>query len=148
MADLAGPLQPLEGADGLRERMGAAPVEQVEVDPVGREPPQAALAGGDRARGGSVVGIDLADQEDLVAPAGDRLADDLLGTAVGIHLGRVDQRQAEVEPAAQGRELGAAAGLVLAHAPGALAEHRHELATRQPQRTHGAQTLGSGVVRR
>ena len=44
-----------------------------------------------------VLRIDLADQEDLVAAALDRLADHFLGAAVAIHFGRVDQRQAEIE---------------------------------------------------
>ena len=44
-----------------------------------------------------VVRIDLADQEHLVAPPGDRLADHLLGAALAVHLGGVDQRHAEVD---------------------------------------------------
>ena len=69
VADLAVAAQPLERRHGLRQRVRAAPVQQVEVEPVGAEPPQAALAGGDRALGRRVVRVDLADQEDLVAPA-------------------------------------------------------------------------------
>ena len=41
----------------------------------------------------------------LVAPAGDRLADDLLGAAVAVHLGGVDQRHAEIDAEPQRRHL-------------------------------------------
>jgi len=47
------------------------------------------------------VRVDLADQEDLVAAPGDRLADDLLGAALAVHLGGVDQRHAAFDAAAQ-----------------------------------------------
>ena len=42
-----------------------------------------------------------------------RLADQLLGRAVGVHLGGVDQRHAEVEARAQRRDLvGTAVGVL------------------------------------
>ena len=50
-------------------------------------------------------GQHLAHEEDLVAPALDRLAGDLLGDAVGVHLGGVDQRHAEIEAELQGAHL-------------------------------------------
>ena len=69
--------------------------------------------------------IDLADQEDVVAPSRDRFADHRLGAAFAVHLGGVDQRDAEVEPELERRDLGVELRALLAHAPGALAEHGH-----------------------
>jgi hypothetical protein len=68
------------------------------------------------------VRVDLADQVDLVAAAGDRLAHHFLGAALAVHLGRVDQGHAEFHAEAQGGHLGLAGGGVFAHVPGALAE--------------------------
>src|SRR6185437_6637511 len=73
-------------------------MKEIEIKPVGAEPLQAALAGGHRAAAGGIVRVDLADQEDLVAAAGDDLADHFLGAALAIHLGGIDQRHAEGEP--------------------------------------------------
>lgn len=50
-------------------------------------------------------GIDLAHQIDLVAASTDRLADDRLGAAFGIHLGGVDQRHTKIETGAQALDL-------------------------------------------
>jgi hypothetical protein len=70
--------------------------------------PQAALAGRLHAAAVGIVGIDFADQEHLVAAAGDRLAHHFLGAALAVHLGGVDQRHAEVQAQAQRRHLVAA----------------------------------------
>jgi hypothetical protein len=70
------------------------------------------------------VRVDLADQEDLVAAAGDGLADHFLGAALAIHLGGIDQRHAEVEPEPQRRHHVGVAAARLAHAPGAEPEDR------------------------
>jgi hypothetical protein len=43
-ADFSGLLQGREGGDGLGERMRAAPVQEVAVEPVGAQPRQRALA--------------------------------------------------------------------------------------------------------
>ncbi|MNL30278.1 hypothetical protein D3C87_1520050 [compost metagenome] len=72
-------------------------MQQIEIEPVGAEPCEAALAGLNRASGAGVPGIDLADQKHLVAPAGNRRAHHLFGSAVCIHFGRVDQRHAEID---------------------------------------------------
>ena len=60
-------LERLEACSVSGQRMAAAPVQQVEVDPVQAEPGEAATARGDRAISPGVVRIDLADDEDLVA---------------------------------------------------------------------------------
>ena len=79
----------------------------------------------------------LADQEDLVAAAGDRLADELLGPAVAVHLGGVDQRHPQVEAEAQRRDLLPPERGVLGHMPGSHAEN-HDLVTgRKLGHAHG-----------
>ena len=112
-----------EGGDGVGERMRAAPVQEVAVEPVGGEPRERALAGGDGAGARGVVRQHLGDQKHLVAAAGDGLADHALGGAVAVHLRGVDVVHAEIEPAAQRRDGGAAVAVF--DVPGALADHRH-----------------------
>ena len=117
------PLQLLEGGDRLLERMAAAPVQEVAVEPVGLQPLERPLAGGDRSVARGVLRQHLGDEEDLVAPPGDRLADDLLGRARAVELGGVDVGHAEVEAAAErADDRGALAPLDV---PGALADDRH-----------------------
>ena len=78
-----------------------------------------------------ILGQHLADDEAFVAPPLHGLGDDLLGAAIAIHLGGVDQRHAEIEPELERRDLVFAHPPALAHVPGALAELRHGLAGRQ-----------------
>jgi hypothetical protein len=137
VADVAGPAQRLEGIDGLGQWVAAAPVEEVEVDPVGAEPLQTPGAGGGDAFSRRVVRVDLADDEDFVPPAGRGLAHHLLGPALGVHLSCVDQRHAEIEPVAKGGHLGGALVPPLAHVPGALAEGRDSLAVGEGDVAHG-----------
>jgi hypothetical protein len=94
------------------------------------------------------VGIDLGDQEDLVAAPGDGLRHHLLRAALGVHLGRVDQRHAEVEAEPQRRRFPRAVGAAFPHLPGALAERWHPHAIRQTDHRHGiapVQTLSSAA---
>jgi len=65
-------------------------MQEIEIDAVGLEPPETALARGDGAGPRRVLGLDLADDEAVVAPPFDCLGDDLLGTALAIELGGVD----------------------------------------------------------
>lgn len=123
--DLAVAPESLEGLDRLGEGDRAAPVQQVDVDPIGLEPLQAALAGLDRGTLAGVVRIDLADDEQLVAPAADRFGNRLLRTALAIHLRRVDQGHAEIDGELDGGDFLGAARAVFAHAPGADSEGRH-----------------------
>ena len=87
-------------------RVGA--VDLVEVDPVGAQPPQRVLDRADdpAARVALPVGVlahrvvELRGEDDVVAPAaGERLADDLLGLALPVDVGGVD----EVDPGVQRR---------------------------------------------
>ncbi|MOA17268.1 hypothetical protein D3C78_1375200 [compost metagenome] len=96
-------------------------MQQVEVQAVGAQPSQAALAGRRDAQAAGVVRVDLADQEDLVAQAVDGIAHHILGAAFAVHFRRVDQRQPALDAFAQGGHLALARQAVLAHPPGALA---------------------------
>ncbi|MNC69665.1 hypothetical protein D3C75_1203840 [compost metagenome] len=72
--------------------------------------------------------VNLADHEDLLTTPGDGLADHLLSTAFGIHLGGVDQRQAQLDTLLQRRHFAAALARVFAHVPGTLADGWNVLA--------------------
>ena len=109
----------------------AAPVQEIEIEAIGAEPFETALAGRDRAFSAGVVRIHLADYKQAVAPAGDRSRHDFLRAAVAVHLGGVDERHPEVEPERQRGRFGRRARLVLAHGPGAEAERRHGRSIRQ-----------------
>src|SRR5271166_5412243 len=68
------------------------------------------------------MGKDLADQKDVVSASLDRLPDKLLGAAVRIHLGSVNQSHAEIDAEAQRRDLLVSSAGVLGHVPSALTE--------------------------
>jgi hypothetical protein len=72
-------------------------VQQIEIEPVGPQSTQAALARQDGAALGGVLRQHLADQEHVVAPAGYGFADEDFGSPIGIHFGGVDQGHAEIE---------------------------------------------------
>ena len=95
--DLAVTPQPLECIHRFRKRYAAAPMQQIQVQPVGRETLQAALARRSHAATPGIVRINLADQKHVVAPADGRLRDPHLGTAVSIHLRGIDERHPEIE---------------------------------------------------
>jgi hypothetical protein len=87
---------------GVRMR----PVDLVEVDPVGPQPAQRVLDRADdpSARRALPVGIvahravELGREDDVVAaPARERLGDDLLGLALPVHVGGVDEVDPRVE---------------------------------------------------
>jgi hypothetical protein len=117
-------------------------MQEIEVDAVGAQPAEAPAAGGHRALDRGVVREHLADQEDGVAPAGDRLADELLGGAVRVQLGGVDERHAELETLAERRHLLGAARRILAVAPGRLADRGDRLPRRELNRSHAVVSVG------
>jgi hypothetical protein len=102
--------------------MFARPVEQIEIEPVGREARERFLAGAHGPGARRILRQHLGDEEDLVPPARDRLADAPFGGAGAVHLGGVDVGHAEIEPAPQG---GHGLRLVaLLEVPRALPDHR------------------------
>ena len=90
----------------LDRRCRIGPVQLIEIDPVGLEPPQAGL---DRLhdiaprRASQLAGIvhrqaEFGRQHDVLAPRPEHLSQDLLGAAfVAVDIGGVDQRDAEIE---------------------------------------------------
>jgi hypothetical protein len=103
-------------------------VQQIEIEAVRSETPQAVLARSDRTRLCRIFGKDLADKEQFVAASGDRFADKHLGSAVRVHLRGVDQRHAEIDAEAERRNFLLSTPRVFSHAPRALAERRYRLA--------------------
>jgi hypothetical protein len=90
----------------------AAPVKQVAIQPVGSQARQGFLARRESAPLRGVARQDLGDEKDLIAPAGDRLRDDLFRGSRPVHFRGIDMRQAEIETAAQGRDGGARRGIL------------------------------------
>src|SRR3569833_2153369 len=101
-ADLACALQLLECSDRILERIGARPMQQITVEPVGVEALQRALAGSDGAAPRCVARQHLGDEIHLVAAAGDGIGNYQLGIA--IHLGGVDMSHPEIEAPLQRRD--------------------------------------------
>ena len=135
VADLAGLDQLGHRADGLLDRHGLVDaVLVVEVDVVDAEPLQRGVAGradvlgaavdADAGAVGPALVAELGGQLDLVAAAGDGLADELLVGERAVHVGGVEEGDAEVEGAVDGRDrLGlVAAAVELRHPHAAEAE--------------------------
>ncbi len=94
-------------------------MQEIAIEPVGLQPFQRTLAGGDRAAPRGVARQHLGYEIQFVAFAGDRIRDDELGVA--IHLGSVDMGHAEVDAALERRDrLFAVAAVEI---PGALPDH-------------------------
>src|ERR1022692_5087785 len=117
--------QRLECIDRLGEWNVPAPVQEVEIEAIDAKPLQAALACSDSTAPAGMMRINLADHECLLAPRGDRLADDLFGSAVGIHLGGVDQGHPQIEPKRNGGDFLLPVASMLAHHPSAETERWH-----------------------
>ena len=125
LPDLAAFLQALECFHRLGQRNGAAPMQQVKIEPIGLEPREATLAGHHNAFARGVVRINFAHQENLVPAPGQGFRQHFLGTTLAVHLSRVDQPDAEIEPQPDGCDLRRPLRLSLTHVPGAETQHRH-----------------------
>jgi hypothetical protein len=130
VADLALVHEVAERRQGLLDvGVGARPVDLVEIDPVGAQPPQRVLdlADDPAPRAALLVGIrahravEFRGEDDVVAAAGERLADDLLGLALRVDVGGVD----EGDPGVQRGVDDADRLVVVGVAPGAE-HHRAE----------------------
>jgi len=120
-------------------------MEQIEIEPIRVEPPQAGLAGLDRSVPRRMVRQHFADEEDVRAAAGDGIADDLLGAAAPVHLCRVDERHPDLDAEAKRGKFAGAATAVFAHAPRTLTEHRHGFPRGQPCRADAARSHRGGA---
>ena len=137
VADLAGPDEPVEGAQRLGQRGPGIPgVHLVEVDRVDTEAPQrgveragevarreAALVGA-RPHREAALGREHDAVGDLGRPGGQPAADDLLGDPGGVDVGGVDEGAARGD---EGVELLVRAGLV------GLGAERHRCPGRAPR---------------
>src|SRR5215467_8277522 len=144
MTDLALLDKPRHGADRLLDRhVGIDAVDVIEIDHLDTEPLEAGLAG-DRHIGGLAVDAaalpagptdvaELAGNEELVAPALDRLSDQLLVDAGRIGVGRVEHGDAELDAAVNGRDRFDVIGnaIVGAHAGAAKPDRRYPQALSQ-----------------
>jgi hypothetical protein len=106
-------------------------MQEIEVDAVGAQPLEASLASGDGAGARGVLGQHFGDEENLLAAPLDGLGHDLLGAAIGVHLGGIDERHAEIEAKAKRCDLLVALARALAHGPGALPKLWHGFAGRE-----------------
>src|ERR1700674_3131519 len=122
--DLSRAHQLLQRGDGFLEQHGTAPVKQVQIERVDPQLRQRPVARRDELAPRGVVGIELAHDEDRIAPAADRLAHHALGASLSVHLGGVDEVHAQVKAKAQRRHLRGALGCVLPHVPGAHPQAR------------------------
>ena len=104
-------------------------MQQIEVDAVGLEPLQAALAGGDGAGARGILRQHLADDEALVAPPLDGLGDDPPRRSPSPYISAVSiSVMPRSSPSLSAAISSSRRRAALAHAPGALAELRHGLA--------------------
>ena len=108
---------------------------------VGLQALQARLAGALDPAAARILGVDLADQEDLIADAGQGLAEKAFGGAIAVHLGGVDQGHPQVDAGAQRGDFLFAQARILAHAPRALAERGNGCLVGQGHRAGHAPNL-------
>ena len=66
------------------------------------------------------MGVNLADQIRLLAPPTNGFTHDFFSTALGIHLGGIDQRHPQIQAFTQRPDLSLPLPGILAHVPGAL----------------------------
>jgi hypothetical protein len=95
--DLAIASQTLERTNGFGERNPPAPVEQIQIEPIGIKTLQTSLACGDRTLGAGVVRIHFADHEHTIPLTGDCGCDNFLRAPVTVHFSGVDERHAEID---------------------------------------------------
>ena len=96
-------------------------MQQIAIEPVGVEPGQRTLAGGDGAAPRGIAWQNLRNQESLIAPPGDGFRHDEFGIA--IHLRGIDVDHAEIDAPAQRRDRAFAIATI--DIPGALPDHGH-----------------------
>ncbi len=128
--------QPFKGRHSFGQRNAAAPVQEVEVDHVRTQPAQAALTGGRQPLSAGVVRVDFAHHEHTLTLTHDGLADDFLGTAISVHLRRVDECHPQIDAQSQRGNFFLGRVSAFAHLPGALSEHGHRRSVWQRDRFH------------
>jgi hypothetical protein len=100
-------------------------MQEIEIDPVGLEPPQTSFTSGYGASTRGVLWQHLGHDEAFVPASFDGLSDDLLSNSVAIHLCGVDQRKPEIDAEPKRSDLLFSRPYAFTHAPGALPELRN-----------------------
>ena len=161
MAHLARPYQVAHGADGLLDRHGAVhPMLVVQVDVVGAEPLERRVARSLHVVGPAVhaeplplfvaLVAELGGEHDLVAPAANGRAHQPLVGERPVHVGRIEEGDAEIESAVDGGDrLGVIpAGVELGHSHAAEAEGGDdEIGGTEAARVHGAMARSGFAAR-
>jgi hypothetical protein len=86
--------------------------------------------------------VNLAHNEDFISPAFDGFTNQCFRAAFPVHLGGIDQRQAQVDPASQAVDFLLAADRVVADAPRALAEGRNDFTAGKRRMFHSNSITG------
>ena len=100
-------------------------MQQVKVDAIGLQTFEAALAGRCRPATGGIVRINLADDENLIAPTPNGLADQRFGLAFTIHFGGIKQGHAQINTELQGGQLFSVRIAAFTKLPGSHAQCGH-----------------------
>ena len=118
--NFSGGFQSPERRDRFGQGMAAAPVQKIQVDPIGLQAFQAAFARGWYAGSGCVLRQYFADDEHLITDSGSGLGDNLFRAAGGVHLGSVDQGHAQIDAQTQRIGFPRRVGAAFTHVPGPL----------------------------
>src|SRR3954471_18787784 len=100
-------------------------MQEIEVQIIGAEPLQTRGAGSERLLSSRMTRQHLTHEKNVLATLCDRLADELLGRAVAVHLRCIDDGHAEVETETNRGDLVVAPARALTHAPGAQTKRGH-----------------------
>src|SRR6266568_8555435 len=80
-------------------------MQEVQVDTIDSKPAETLLACLNCSASRRIVGIDLADQKDLVTPPANRLSDQFLGSSLAVHFRSIDERHPQFDSALQRRDF-------------------------------------------
>lgn len=134
----------LESRDRFPQWMRTGPVNQVQIDEVEAETPQAPFARGRHAGPICVLRVDLADNEHVIARnrlgsqrIGERKTNDFLRSAFAVHFCSVNNPVAKIDRGSDRTDLARALAGRLAHAPGPQSDRRDCLRISESRRKHG-----------
>ena len=111
-------------------------MQKIDVEHVGLQTRQAGLARALKPAAAGVLRIDLADQHDLLAKAGERVAEEAFRHPVAVHLGRVDHLQAKFDACPQGFDFSLSLRRDFAHSPCPLTNEGDGTEIGEVQRSH------------
>src|SRR4029077_10010299 len=125
---LSGSAQLLERVHSfLERRRSLAPVQKIKINHVDAEPLETALTSFWQFRTRRIMRINFRNHKNAFALSVDRFSDNLLRSAVAVHLRSVNQAHAKLDSQTQRCHFPGTRTLAFAHAPRALPEHRNAL---------------------